>query len=540
MFQENKDFDINNLYLNLTFHNSTETFEYRNPLLDHPSNYQLIVTKFLSKVNLPLLYLDETKKSNNTSDENIFMFDAYVRAEFTVADSALYPTTHSIKKNIFLWRDENDYETTSIAKTLLMPYTEEFGKYIDRRKEYGQKSTTPVSVYWYKNANYNYVYSPQQIIEMINNAIIRLYRECQSILMKDDAKDKVFQGYINKMGKQVIPYFLSLENDRVCLKIHGSFARLASRGQKYFYTEQESDSCNRYFRFSFSPNLKRFLKGLPGTYDKDGYFCPTVSYTHLIFSKREWKEFNNVRQLYFVIEGEKISAMEWSDYIGIAVTSTDFPVVGQIFPHFIFDNDSLENRRRYVSLSERNIGGFASPGSNTKVMEAPKEENIQSQNKTNVKINVLFVKYFNATDDLHHINYENNNVQTALKMDIMRTMPLLKFTLSLWLIDRFNNLEELRINKYNDEVVIMQLLLQRIKGDEKENRSFIDVVERVPPTIVQPVEGDDEQEQMINFNPETFEMINEILKPKKKKKKKANEAQIDTNEEEENGLKDLY
>ena len=104
MYQENKDFDINNLYLNLTFHNSSETFEYRNPLLDHPSNYQLIVTKFLSKVNLPLLYLNETKKSNDTSDQEIFMYDAYVRAEFTVADSTLYPTTYSQKEHFLMER----------------------------------------------------------------------------------------------------------------------------------------------------------------------------------------------------------------------------------------------------------------------------------------------------------------------------------------------------------------------------------------------------------------------------------------------------
>ena len=58
----NRDFDINNLFLNLNFQHQEETFEYKWPLLDHPSNYQLIVTKFLSKTSLPYIKLHDLKK----------------------------------------------------------------------------------------------------------------------------------------------------------------------------------------------------------------------------------------------------------------------------------------------------------------------------------------------------------------------------------------------------------------------------------------------------------------------------------------------
>ena len=57
----------------------------------------------------------------------------------------------------------------------------------------------------------------------------------------------------------------------------------------------------------------------------------------------------------------------------------------------------------------------------------------------------------------------------------------------MWLIDRYNNFEELYVGKEDfDEVVKMQILLQRIKGDEKENRTFIDAIE-MPGTYVRPL-----------------------------------------------------
>ena len=58
----NRDFDINNLFLNLDFQHQEETFEYKWALLDHPSNYQLIITKLLTRTSLPYIKLHDLKK----------------------------------------------------------------------------------------------------------------------------------------------------------------------------------------------------------------------------------------------------------------------------------------------------------------------------------------------------------------------------------------------------------------------------------------------------------------------------------------------
>ena len=50
--------------------------------------------------------------------------------------------------------------------------------------------------------------------------------------------------------------------------------------------------------------------------------------------KRKMKNMSHTLE-YYVIEGDKISMAEWGDYIGIAVTSTDFPVIGQFIHTFI-------------------------------------------------------------------------------------------------------------------------------------------------------------------------------------------------------------
>ena len=48
-----------------------------------------------------------------------------------------------------------------------------------------------------------------------------------------------------------------------------------------------------------------------------------------------------------------------------------------------------------------------------------------------VRSSIMFVKYFNDTDKLNHISYENNNANTTLKLDIERTMPLQKYNMTL-------------------------------------------------------------------------------------------------------------
>ena len=127
---------------------------------------------------------------------------------------------------------------------------------------------------------------------------------------------------------------------------------------------------------------------------------------------------------------------------------------------------------------------------------------------------ILFVKYFDPkTEDMNAISYENNNSATTLKMDLMNVMPLKKFTLKLYLIDRYNNFEPLipRIEGY-DDVIKLQLLFTRIKGDEKENRNFIETKiekpERVTLELVEEEEKEEEEENEPENNNE-LEIINE-------------------------------
>ena len=102
--------------------------------------------------------------------------------------------------------------------------------------------------------------------------------------------------------------------------------------------------------------------------------------------EEEDEDYDNHTYEYYVIEGDKISMAEWGDYIGIAVSSTDFPVIGQVYPHFYYDPDSLDNRRRYVVDSETNIICFSNVWADqSKVtVPVPKEEDIQEQNNNRV------------------------------------------------------------------------------------------------------------------------------------------------------------
>ena len=57
-----------------------------------------------------------------------------------------------------------------------------------------------------------------------------------------------------------------------------------------------------------------------------------------------------------------------------------------------------------------------------------------------------------------------------------------------------------------DEVVKMQILLQRIKGDEKENRTFIDTVE-LPAPVVQPVVDEDDEDLILEPEEEQVTLL---------------------------------
>ena len=255
-----------------------------------------------------------------------------------------------------------------------------------------------------------------------------------------------------------------------------------------------------------------------------------------------------VNVAYRIFKGEKLNIMELSDYIGLAITSPDFPIKEQIYPQYFYDFGSKlfeDNRRHYTPTSEFFIGDITD---GLKKWHFEKE-NVSELNKYSTGDKILFVKYFDPkTEDMNAICYENNNSSTTLKMDLMNVMPLKKFTLKLYLIDRYNNFEPLypKIEGF-DDVIKLQLLFTRIKGDEKENRNFIETKierpERVTLDIVEEEEEEDEEEEEEN-EPEIVnepEIINEseIINEPEIVQVPAIESVLPENNEEENEEEDL-
>ena len=209
---------------------------------------------------------------------------------------------------------------------------------------------------------------------------------------------------------------------------------------------------------------------------------------------------------YRIFRGEQLNIMELSDYIGLAITSPDFPIKEQIYPQFHYDfegNLFRENRRRYVPFSESCI--IDTIFNDTEKWQF-KKENVNELTKYSTGDKILFVKYFDAIrEDMNAICYENNNSTTALKMDLMNVMPLKKFTLKLYLIDRYNNFEPLYPKiEGHDDVIKLQLLFTRIKGTEKENRNIIETKKELPERYIIGLEelDDDNEEEKENNEPE--------------------------------------
>ena len=568
-YQINKDFDINNLFLNLTFHNTTETFEYKEAILDHPSNYQLVVTKFLSKVNFPLIKLIESKKQGELLDPYV-IFDYYVHLGYNYVDSTSRYKTHYnwINQNLFVGRTDRGTAFHYCFDGEL-PSKMTNRKYIDKDKEiHANKETGTFSrnnVYWKDPATNNAIYSVHEFVQILNDALNTVFYRFQ-YKIDNDAENHVTKNdpwwttdvYPNIKNKHVA--FFKYENSRLYLYIlaymRGFLASDAGTDNLY--------NNRRQMELGFSRNLFKYLKGLPlKEINDNGYFYLNVKDFQWNTCRRETLKINEktgdlynpyvtVDNEYYVFEGDIVNPVVWSDYIGMAVTAWDFPVKGQICPHFVYTPGLPINRKRYVSKSEEDItrykiASYAYTFDDSSLIL--KDEDIQEQNKKSVKDSILFIKYFDPTDNLDHINYENNNVQTALKLDLMRVMPLQKFTLSLWLIDRYNNFEPLTlVRKEFDEVVKMQILFQRIKGTEKENRVVIDKVEVAPkpqqrfisPELLNPPpeQVQEQKEENIVDEDAVMQIIEPVLKKMKQEKEEEEQmkqllALIVKNEEEE-------
>ena len=515
-YQLNKDFDINNLFLNLTFQSPEEEFEYRDPLIDHPSNYQMIVTKFFSKVHFPLLQLPESKKNPKIALQqgDRYLYDSYVHLQYTRAGNVEKGEQaimrRHLKQNLFavLPHDLNEGNFKPDYRTKIEENFKDIDNvnYIDEDLEYNGQTRKAKPLYWYHIPAQNEIYSPQELVVILNNALdAALERMIDEVKDSVEADPTFADAMFYLEGKPAM--FFEYENGHLSLFVVKMLAYFIASNITF---KNEADGYQRKVRIGFSRNLVKYLRGFPlATINKMPNFLniPYWQWTSLRREKRTFSEFTGYEEddeqnishtyEYYVIEGDKINLADWSDYIGIAVTSTDFPVKGQIYPHFYYDPDSFDNRRRYTTKSESNIKSFTGPWADeTKDEMYPAEpENVNDQYKKSVKDSIVFVKYFSPSDNLSLLNYENNDSQTTLKLDLEQTMPLRSFHMTLWLIDRYNNFEKFEYLGA-DDIVQMQILLQRIKGDEKENRTFIDTVE-LPSPVVHPVVDEDDDDDLI-------------------------------------------
>lgn len=577
----NRDFDVNNLFLNLDFQHQEETFEYKWPLLDHPSNYQMIVTKLLTRTSLPYIKLHESKK---------YIYEG-IPAEIGTNDNIKYDYVIKLRYD-YKYKGMDDYDTRVICKNLFIENITE--KTIDRKCFGNRKDITDEGIneyveqdewlkpiqypfVWFDTGEHRDIYSLDQVYQMINNAFYEIFIQYvnDNKNVEDDFQDTV------KVFNSIQPIRIVLENNTPKLYIIEEFLDCLIYGNV---------DGNREMSLYFSKNLYRFLKGLnvvPCS-DFDGEFCKLIlsnvyhaeeikeSYILEEFDededdKKEDKNEGNEEKgneeedgeeekkeeggeeeggkeeggmeeeeggeeekkdedadndeendeenkderktTYYIFTGEKLNIMELSDYIGIAVTSPDFPIKEQIYPQFNYDfeeNFFKENRRRYIPYSESCIIDGLFNGNEKLHFE---KQCIKDLVKSSTGDKILFVKYFDSkTEDLNAISYENNNSLTTLKMDLMNVMPLKKFTLRLYLIDRYNNFEPLypKIEGF-DDVIKLQLLFTRIKGTDKENRNIIETKMEVPMRYIMGIEEEednkcDNEKEEENSEPE---IINE-------------------------------
>ena len=543
----NRDFDINNLFLNLNFQEHEETFEYKWPLLDHPSNYQLIVTKLLTRTSLPYIKLHDSKKQikemipAEVKQGEPFYYDYLIKLYFQGINPPFKDT---------FFDDPGSYKLRIASQNLFciqninMTYTEKcfankksdinksiIGHFV-RLKELSKLNYPFV---WFDSQWYREIYTLDQVFHMINNTLSEIlnsmFNEYTTEYKKYNDKLINFENNFYKKKAEVFKYatpmFIILQDNIPILYALNEILECLKVGAK---SNESLDNPNREMHLFMSNNLYKFVKSLhfvpsPKYY---GEFCEFIVSETEIKNADTYKAYIDVptgipeyptetkEVTYRMFIGEKLNIMELSDYIGLAITSPDFPIKEQIYPQFHYDfekNLFRENRRRYVPFSESCIIDNIFIGSEKWQFE---KENVNELTKYSTGDKILFVKYFDPkTEDMNAISYENNNSTTTLKMDLMNVMPLKKFTLKLYLIDRYNNFEPLipRIEGY-DDVIKLQLLFTRIKGDEKENRNFIETkIEKPERVTLELVEEEEEEEEEEENEPEIINEPENIIEP---------------------------
>lgn len=538
----NRDFDVNNLFLNLDFQHQEETFEYKWPLLDHPSNYQMIVTKLLTRTSLPYIKLHETKTYNKRdqdylkeNDKVIFNYEVKMKFDFLSHENYLSAERQNslftynnlgarIDKKCFPLLTDDPQKINN--NDLKERYEKVLGIEIDNINQINPWI-------WYDVGEHRNIYSLDRVFHMINNAL--------KSTISDMCKFYQAEYYISKnFLEKKIWLFSELDYNIIYFRLEDNVPYLCVLNDLLDCLKMDAvnrDNANKPIRemsLYFSKNLAKFLKGfhfIPCS-EYEGEFikfyisqnekagAESEEYTRVIRNYDDREKTEEVDLTYRVFKGEKLNIMELSDYIGLAITSPDFPIKEQIYPQYYYDfNDKIfrDNRRHYTPASEFFIGVITDGVEKWSFSK----ENITELNKYSTGDKILFVKYFDPkTEDLNAISYENNNSATTLKMDLMNVMPLKKFTLKLYLIDRYNNFEPLipKIEGY-DDVIKLQLLFTRIKGTEKENRNIIETKKEVPERYIMGLEElddnkyDDEEEEEITNEPEILPDIKVISVP---------------------------
>lgn len=597
---KDKDFNVNNVYLNVNFEDWEETFEYKYPVLDHPSNYQMTVTKFKANLSEPYIKLHESKKQTKMilQEGDPFYFDysiAFRSDHLNVTYRSEGKKKVIDKKNIIErisrtqinvnYPGKLDDNSQALLKTEVEknPYIEfnrtksryelKDGEDINDAKNWGtsnhihirndeykevkvyyfdeednkEKSVNVLDTkdtYWHEPYSLRDIYSINQFLGVINKGIF----DCLSYFRADIKAygDPYFRNLEENLTDNNNDMFFVYEEGRLKLKINHNLAKCLCIDHYYKAPTENADKTGfedlgeRKIRFFISQNLFRYLKGFKfnPSWEVSGFYELALSVADYNSSKTEMDS-NEID--FNIYEGEQINIMDWADYIGFAVVSSDFPIKRQVYPHFKYDfeNPSAENRRRYTSYEEEDIEGYRQINGRQTTSASTYfvgEEYINEQIKKGNEDGILFVKYFGNGEDLNNINYENNDSNTSLKMDLINSTPLQNFTLKLYWIDRYNNFIPFEITPYlYDDVVKMQLHFQRIKGPEKENRYIIEPIDERGETIITgmydlPGKG----RVVLQNDPKTGQLMEEVIPIPPQKKNKIEEF------EEINPLHELY
>ena len=228
---------------------------------------------------------------------------------------------------------------------------------------------------------------------ILNNALNDAINRFIDSVKDAEEADPIFAEAVNFFDEKPVMFFI-YEKDHLSLFVIKYMATFI--GSDVTFKNNEGETKHRKVSIGFSDNLVKYLKGFPlaNANDKINFLnIPGWQWATLRREKRCYADSNAYEEEdeeyelhtyeYYVIEGDKISTAEWSDYVGIAVTSTDFPVVGQVYSHFYYDQTALKIEKDLFQTWEkyhRLHKYWAEQQKKTMIMPAEEAEGVQEQN----------------------------------------------------------------------------------------------------------------------------------------------------------------